>query len=310
MLSAAEWRDEARLVGLLRDHPQCFAQPQLVLGDPWKDPLYGYCCTDGNRAFIALNNCSWSDRVAELQLNANWGLSGEGPWTVTRWWPSPARLTSAPGEHRFGTALRYPLRPFEIVLLEVAREKEGPAGADSLPLLPLPSPADEPAQPIPLRVDSLKVETVGSGQSQVDRGPAPADGGHDAARTEEPPMEIRQAVWLTGSIPPVKQRATVAIVVRMFTGDYAARLGTQVARLFSAAATLEGKAITLTPVAGRAETSWQVFHATLNASPRTQSLVVEITSAVDPQRVRCEYACHLLPGIEKMRRPPFREISV
>ncbi len=299
MLSPAEWRDAARLIGLLRDQPQCFAQPRLVLGDPWKDPLYGYCCTDGDRAFIALNNCSWSEAVAELELNPRWGLSGDGPWTVSRWWPHPARIESAAGDHRFASTMRYPLRPFEVVLLEVVREGADSANADSLPWLPWPAPAAEPAQPIPLRLDSLKVEAAVSGLPQRHHSLVQANGDYDLAWKDEPPMEIRQRVRLTGTIPSCKQAATMAVAVRMFTGNYAARLGTMMARLVSVTATLDGKEITLSPVVGRAETSWQVFEMRLDASPKARMLVAEIASAVDPQRVRCEYECHLLPGILK-----------
>ncbi|HTL28555.1 MAG TPA: hypothetical protein VL282_05025, partial [Tepidisphaeraceae bacterium] len=58
----------AEFIAMLRAHPKCFDEPRLILGDPWKPQPYGWCGTDGRRAFIAINNGTWDDQTIELLL--------------------------------------------------------------------------------------------------------------------------------------------------------------------------------------------------------------------------------------------------
>ncbi|NQU11513.1 hypothetical protein HQ590_12025, partial [bacterium] len=83
-LSPAGRRQMAEFLALLRARPQCFGNPRFILGNPWKDEPYGYCCTDGNRAFLALNNCCWSDTTVRLTLDERWGLPGGHRWDLYR----------------------------------------------------------------------------------------------------------------------------------------------------------------------------------------------------------------------------------
>ncbi|MBI4025582.1 MAG: hypothetical protein HY360_11425 [Verrucomicrobia bacterium] len=117
-LSPAERRQMAQFLALLRARPECFGNPRFILGNPWKNEPYGYCCTDGRRAFLALYNCVWRDAAIPLQLNSAWGLPDGCTWEIYRWFPNPARLT--------GDNATMALRPFEIVLLEVAPQGETP----------------------------------------------------------------------------------------------------------------------------------------------------------------------------------------
>jgi len=120
-LSPPEWTQLADFLALLKARPECFGNPRFILGDPRKDEPYGYCCTDGRRAFLAIHNGVWRDSTLTLELSSAWGLPDGKRWDVYRWWPDPAKLG---GAHRSGATIA--LRPFEIVLLEVVPEGEPP----------------------------------------------------------------------------------------------------------------------------------------------------------------------------------------
>ena len=68
-LSPDERRQMADFIALLKAHPECFRNSRFILGNPWKDEPYGYCCTDGKRAFLAINNGVWHDSTLTLELN-------------------------------------------------------------------------------------------------------------------------------------------------------------------------------------------------------------------------------------------------
>jgi hypothetical protein len=120
-LSPPEWTQLADFLALLKARPECFGNPRFILGDPRKDEPYGYCCTDGRRAFLAIHNGVWRDSALTLELSSAWGLPDGKRWDVYRWWPDPARLG---GAHGSGATIA--LRPFDIVLLEVVPEGEPP----------------------------------------------------------------------------------------------------------------------------------------------------------------------------------------
>ncbi len=135
-LSPPEWRQLADLIGLLRAQPECFANPRCILGDPQKDEPYGYCCTDGRRAFLALDNCTWKDASLTLTLGPAWGLPAGGSWDLYRWYPDPARLEGA--ERVFGEATAIALRPFEVLLIEAVPAGQAPSLGRTLPVAPIP----------------------------------------------------------------------------------------------------------------------------------------------------------------------------
>jgi hypothetical protein len=143
-LSAPERRQLADFIALLKAQPKCFANPRFILGNPWKREPYGYCCTDGQRAFLALNNCAWSDATLPLELNSKWGLPDGAQWDIYRWHPDPARLQGETGVMA--------LRPFEVALLEVVPGGQPPALNREFTTRPMPVRFSESSCPIPLTV--------------------------------------------------------------------------------------------------------------------------------------------------------------
>jgi hypothetical protein len=119
--------DLSRIAKLFKENPDCFANSTTIIGDPWKCEPYGYSCSNGKRAFIAVNNPTWLDRQIKVVLSASLGLHDSGRmYKVYRHAPDAARIRSAP--LKFGNTLSFYLRPFEVVLLELA-----PAGDSGSP---------------------------------------------------------------------------------------------------------------------------------------------------------------------------------
>lgn len=156
-LSPPEWKELADFISLLRAQPGCFGNSRFILGNPWKDEPYGYCCTDGRRAFLAINNSTWEDRSIGLELNAAWGLPDGQRWDLYRWYPSPARLTGDV-EH-FGEKTTIKLKPFEVVLLEVVPAGEKPSLDRQFARQPIPTGFEEASRSLDVTVRDLNAQT-------------------------------------------------------------------------------------------------------------------------------------------------------
>ncbi|HEY3377024.1 MAG TPA: hypothetical protein VGL77_05960, partial [Armatimonadota bacterium] len=115
-----ELQDLAGFLRLLRHHAACFAHPQLILGDPWRNEPYGYLCADGRRAFVAVNNFSWGDYPIAFATPETFGLAND--FTVFRHYPEPARLSA-----RADDAPADCLRPFQVALYELVPTGESPS---------------------------------------------------------------------------------------------------------------------------------------------------------------------------------------
>ncbi len=146
-LSPDERRQMADFIALLKAQPDCFRNSRFILGNPWKNEPYGYCCTDGQRAFLAINNGVWRDSALTLELNPAWGLPDGKRWDVYRWWPNAAKLG---GEH--GSKATVTLRPFDIVLLEVVPVGEPPTLTRKFEPQAIPARFAEPSRELPITV--------------------------------------------------------------------------------------------------------------------------------------------------------------
>ena len=148
-LSPPERRQIAEFLALLKARPACFGNSRFILGDPWRAECYGYCCTDGKRGFLAIHNACWQDRTVRLKLNSAWGLPAGSRWDVYRWWPDPARLRPARAAN-FGQTASIALRPFQVVLLEVAPAGSKATLGRSFAAVPIPTRFAEPTTVVEL----------------------------------------------------------------------------------------------------------------------------------------------------------------
>jgi hypothetical protein len=98
----------AEMGKLARDNADVLAGPRQSIGDPWKNDVYGYAYGRGSRGFVFLNNVHFAPRETKFRVDGAAQLISRFPdrQCVVR----PA----ADG------AFKLWLRPFEVVLLEVA----------------------------------------------------------------------------------------------------------------------------------------------------------------------------------------------
>jgi hypothetical protein len=137
---AALAKKEARLLGHRRS----------ILGDPFRNELYGYAHGKGLRAFLFLNNAHFTSRRAVIGLDAAVGLGGRvgTPLEVRAHFPDRARLRRPDGKgFRLGDVLDLNLRPFETLMLEI-----GPASR-SQPRLPVRRMARDEASRLGQQLD-------------------------------------------------------------------------------------------------------------------------------------------------------------
>jgi len=146
-LSPGERQQMADFIALLKARPDCFRNSRFVFGDPWKGEPYGYCCTDGTRAFLAINNGVWQDGTLTLELNSASGLPDGQRWHLYRWWPNPAKLGGA-----HGPRATIALRPFDIVLLEAVPAGETPTLNRRFEQQPLAAGFAEPSRELPITI--------------------------------------------------------------------------------------------------------------------------------------------------------------
>ena len=134
---AAGTEANGRVHRLVEGPARLFRQSPLHPRRSAKNEPYGYCCTDGKRAFLALNNSCWKDSLLTLELNSAWGLSDGQTWDLYRWYPDAARLQGEAAG--FGARASIALRPFEIVLLEVVPHGQTPSLNRDFESRPIPT---------------------------------------------------------------------------------------------------------------------------------------------------------------------------
>ena len=118
---------------LVKKNESLFLRRRNILGDPWKNEVYGYANVHGARGFLFINNVHFEARKAELRLGPEIGLdtpSGASLEIVSHF-PDKKRIDKEDGSaFRAGDTAEVWVRPFEVLMLEV-----GPTGTftESLP---------------------------------------------------------------------------------------------------------------------------------------------------------------------------------
>ena len=271
-LTPPERRQMADLIALLRAAPACFARPRFVLGNPWRDEPYGYCCTDGERAFIALNNCTWHDVTVPLELGAAWGLPEGGAWDVCRWHPAPARLQLARDTAGRPTLA---LRPFAVVLLEVFPAGARPSLDRDLPTVVAPQAFADASRDVDCAVSAAPV------------GEAPA---------LPAGSKLGQALRLAGSAPASPSGGVLAVTVELLKDGKRFTQGDP-GRQYAAVATLGGQTIAATPALRDKgyPAGWQAWRLAVLPSPAPQPWALSVSFTADAS-VSVTARAHWLPG--------------
>lgn len=135
----------ANFIRLLRAQLRCFGNSRFILGNPWKQEPYGYCCADGRR------------------------------WDLYRWYPDPTHLTGP--EEGFAEEAAIALRPFQVVLLEVVPHGALPSLDRQFPDKPMPSRFAKASRTLTVNPAESTGPDKNSGSNMLVRAPASQRGG-------------------------------------------------------------------------------------------------------------------------------------
>jgi len=320
-LSPPERKQMAEFIAILKAQPGCFRNSQFILGDPRKDEPYGYCCTDGKRAFLAIHNCCWQDSVLTLELNSAWGLPDGQAWDLYRWYPDPAKLSHE--QEAFGNTASIALRPFEIVLLEAVPHGQAPTLDRRFDSQPIPTSFAQPSRSLDLAVEDVcreerpeadsiwtvlePVRFASAGgttfQFVLQQGP-PAE--HNVGRlrlsatTAKPPLPSPKptgprSLVVKGKVPPSPGGGILVITVEMKRGSQRMRVGGP-GKYMTAQGTLASQPAACEPVLGTATypSCWQAWRIAAGPSSQPQPFELTITATFGPD-VQLASQGHFVP---------------
>ncbi len=274
-MTQPERKQFADFAALMRANPKCFANPVRVLGDPWKHEPYGYLCSDGARAFVALNNCTWQN--VELPLPAVKGVSG-----VYQWYPTQAFLGSTTQSPKIA------LSPFEVVLLELVPAGGKPSLGREFTRNEQSQRFAEPSVDLPVRVEPIAPE----------KAPSPPV---DQDKVQRP----KRALLVECTVPATKAGGIVAVTVEMHRNEMVVPVG-NVGNLFAAAGTVDGAEVRLAPILGQwtFPSPWQGWRLVLGPDERPRKVQLRVTAVIAADvEVTCR--AHFVPAIrEAVERQP------
>lgn len=113
----------AWIAKLARERKESFLKRRVILGDPWRNEVYGYAHFSGDSGFLFINNADFISRTSEIRLDRTVGLDAEpgAMLNVVAHFPEHQRIQGRGGEAlRVGDKLRISMRPFEVLMLEVS----------------------------------------------------------------------------------------------------------------------------------------------------------------------------------------------
>lgn len=274
-LDLPQRRQMADFIALLRGQPECFGNSRFIIGNPWHNEPYGYCCTNSNRSFIAINNCAWADRTFHLDLNPTWGLRAGGGWDVYRRYPDPAMLTAEP----VGESISLALRPFEVVLLEIVATRDDPApgarGIVQFPQAHAPIAFDEPTCAVPVNV------TIDTAAEPL---PVPREQDRDAHD-----LPGKQVMRVSGSLPASTRSGTLAVTAELRRNGNAV-VTEDIGKFFAVSATIAGVETDATPVLRNRTypAPWQAWRIAVEPGRTARPWEVAITiMAPDDANLEC-----------------------
>jgi len=277
-LSPTERVEIADFIALLRENTGCFANSRFVIGDPWKGEPYGYCCPDGDRAFVSVNNCTWKDARISLKLNPAWGLNGSGPWDIYRWYPCRSRLKGPSGA--FGKETSITVRPFQVILLEIVPTGERPSLDFDFPVKPVPDNFETRPRELELGLSKPR--------GGLDLDPPAAEKGEFNRR------EVR----IRCSIPPGNDSEFVVVSALLSKGPISPMIS-NLGGNFNAVASIDGGDVDCCPVVHEMSypSCWQAWRLKIVPSSEERQLEMLVVALL-PEGVEMNWEGHIIPGPE------------
>jgi len=126
LLNKSQRRELAMFMKLSQHGESAWKSSSPVVGMPANDEPYGYCCSDGEKAYLVIHNATWRDEQVQLELADNANDLLEKPIKIYRLYPRPA-LLSLDSETQFESLPTITMRPFETVLLEIVPNGDTPS---------------------------------------------------------------------------------------------------------------------------------------------------------------------------------------
>jgi hypothetical protein len=237
------------------------------------------------RAFVTLNNCTWSDQTITLELGPAWGLPEGRRWDIYRWYPRPARLTVESGP--FEKTASVSLRPFEVVLLEIVPAGTRPALDRSFENETAGRACGEPSRTVTLGIADAPAEKAL---------PVPRENGLAAANPSALPP--KRSVEVRCEVPPSKTGGLLVITLQMKRGEQDAPLANS-GLYFAAAAEVLGAEVPCETIVPRGSFAapWQGWRMAVGPSDGARSVQVLVTALI-PADVALTWQGFFLPRKE------------
>lgn len=272
VLTPAERAQAAEFIALLKARPACFANSRFILGNPWRNEPYGYSCSDGRRAFIAINNGVWRDSKLNIDLGQASGLPQGRQWDIYRRYPRPAKLQG--NAESFAASITLNLRAMEIVLLEVVPHGESPTLDRKFDVQPISSPIPEPTVPVALHNPAAKDEPAAEWQ------------------TLKPAGQFH----LTGDVPATKFGGILAVSIELKQGAHPLYIHHRDGGL-KFAATVDKKPAAFQPVVpnGWYPAAWQTWRFAVQPSETPKPFDFQIQTTL-PADVYYRITSHFVPN--------------
>ncbi len=265
-ITALAKKFEALLVGRRR-----------LIGDPWKNEVYGYAYGAGQRGLVFLNNVHFTPREAQFRLGPELGFDAPPgvPVELVTHFPDRKRIVRENGEpFRFGDSVTIGVRPFEVLMLEVA-----PGGA---------AVSDWPVRKaFSSDLDGLGVSLALAPQPLADWMKIRFA---DAARFEQMGHKPKASGW-TSALPSLDgDQPILAIAVRLHEGNHEWRYAPTVVEIVQVVTRVGDRKIQLIPVPDarqfgntqKAGASWVVYKVRLNPTWSGEKLHFAVHTCLPP----------------------------
>ncbi len=124
----------SRIQRLAKDNEAILCHQKAILGDPWKNEVYGYAHFEKDHGLIFMNNLDFQARSVRLAFGEDMGLKAPAGTRLRliEHFPNHGELTLEEGTLSSGQTLEAWLRPFEVALWEVLPETQEVEGSGEL----------------------------------------------------------------------------------------------------------------------------------------------------------------------------------
>ena len=235
LLDDQDVRFLGEMVSLVKKNEALFLRRKNILGDPWKNEVYGYANFQGSRGFLFINNVHFASRKAAFNLGPEIGLEAAAGTRlqITSHFPERKHLARQDGsEFRAGDRVEIWIRPFEVLMLEIA---PGEDSSETLPVRQVDS-GEEAAFGVPLALQPIP--HAGWLDMQF----------ADAARFEKEGKRKKEFAF-AGTLPPLEGDASIlAIPIRLRRGKAEWRYSPAVVEIVQVVARIGKQKIWLIPV--------------------------------------------------------------